>query len=507
MRNYRLYFLVFVAIFLVVSCSEFDDFDGPIETNRELALPLFHSTTTLVDLLDGFNEETFVTLGPDDLITLNYKGNVAERDADFFFSFLQDIPIGLTDSVTLFPFDIPGTLDVTLMNVKSGILTLLVKNTFDEKVDVTVTIPQLIKDGEIFSKNKVLDSVSVSTLPWFQPYDITGYDLVGSGDNLKIIYEAYLESTGERVIFDTDPVIGIQGLKFSYVEGFWGTEILDLARDTIEIEFFESWVQGDVFFEDPKIEVNVKNSFGFPVRSQVNLMDILIVNGDVISLESPFIDNGIDFEYPLLSEVGVSKTTTFDFDNTNSNIVDVLSSGPVNVDYDVDAVSNPDSLQVLGFMTDSSNFQVQLEVELPFRGHVNNFTAQDVFDVNFDSYDDVKFIEFKMVGENEIPLGIDVQVYFTDKNQFVIDSLYTGTQNILSAAPVDNNGEATGVISESITYTTIDAAKFNKIKAAKKLIVVGTFFTTDVNSANPTVVSIKGDQEVNIRMGMKVGLN
>jgi len=486
------------------SCNDFENFDDSINTERELALPLFHTTTSLTDLLDGFSDETFVTLGPEDLITLNYKGNVTERSAFELFDFIQTIVVQVTDSVTVFGYGLPGTLDVTLMRIEAGTLGVQFTNTVDENVDFTVTIPELTLNGVPYSRSQAINA-SGGILLAFQ--DLHGYELQSNTDELTIKYEAYRQSDGTRVVFDSTATqgIGITNLTFSYIEGFWGTEPLDLALDTIEIEFFENWVQGDVFFEDPTIEIAVDNSFGFPVRSEVKLLDIITVDGDQISLESQFIDDGIDFAYPTINEVGEVKTTIFDFSKENSNVVEVLSSGPVSVAYDVDALANADSVLQLGFMLDTSFFKVQVSVELPFRGRVNNFKARDIFNVNFDTYDNVDYVEFKMVADNEIPLGIDVQLYFADANENVIDSLYLNSQNILSPAPVDSNGEATGEPTETITFATIDGAKFNKIRDAKKLIVEGSFFTTNAGAANPSVVNLEADQEVNIRMGMRIG--
>jgi len=505
MKNYIYLFFFSCVLLLAFSCSNFDEFEESLETEREIAVPLFHTTTSLVDLLEGFNEETFITMGPDDLITLNYKGNVTERKAFELFDFLQGVFVPLEDSISSFPFGLPGSLDVTLMKIKSGNLALSFTNNFDEEVDVTVTIPQLTKNGNMFSRNRLMGSSSSGNNEWIDLSGISGFDLDGGDDSLKIYYEAIRQSDQQRVLFDDVPALAITDLQFSYIEGFWGTEPLDLARDTIEIEFFENWVQGDVFFESPTIEVAVDNSFGFPVRSKVNVLDILNVNNEVVSLESIFITEGIDFAYPALNEVGETKTTIFNFSNDNSNVAEVLSSNPVSVDYDLDAVSNPDSIQEIGFMLDTSSFKVQVSVELPFRGSVNNFKASDVFNVNFDSYDNVKYIEFKMVADNEIPLGIDVQMYFADEWNNIIDSLYTGETNILAPAPVDEDGEVTGTPTKTITFATIDAEKFERIKNTKKLIVEGAFFTTNASTNNSPVVNLKADQEVNIRMGMKVG--
>ena len=175
----------------------------------------------------------------------------------------------------------------------------------------------------------------------------------------------------------------------------------------------------------------------------------------------------------------------------------------------MDAISNPDVTQVIGFMTDSSYFQVQVGVDLPFRGHVNNFKGRDTFNVNFDQYDQVEYVEFKMVAENEIPLGIGVQVYFLGNdgmgNEITLDSLYTIGENILTPAPVDVNGNTTGEVAKKETFSTIDAAQFEKIRKANKIVIDGTFFTTDVNNSPSPIVNLTTDQDVNIRMGMKVG--
>jgi len=507
MKNILLQLSILVSLSLMIGCK--GNFDDPIDSKREIAVPLFYSTTNLTNLLDGINDETSITMGPDGIVTLNYRGNVTRRTGDELFNFIPPLPVPLTDDTTTLPFDLPGTLDITLTKIKAGTFTILFNNPFDEKIDVTLRVPELTKNGEVFEEHRLMDSVGTSGSQWLFFSPLKDFDLATNNDQITIIYEAYRESDGERIVFPNDHGVGITDLEFSYAEGFWGQEILDLERDTIEIEFFENWVQGDVYFEDPVIQITVENAFGFPVQSVVNTLEILTVDGNNITLESSFIQDGIDFAYPELNEVGEVKTTVFDFDKTNSNVVEVLSSGPVSVDYDVDAVSNPDQTQVIGFMTDTSYFQVQVAVDLPFRGHVNNFKGRDTFNVNFEQYDQVEYIEFKMVAENEIPLGIGVQVYFIGDdemgNQILLDSLYATDEVILTPAPVDVNGEATGEIAKRETFATINSTRFENIRTAKKMVIDGTFFTTGVSNNTSPIVNLKTDQDVNIRMGMKVG--
>lgn len=498
--SYLFILLLFISFFS--SCSDdLNEFDDRVDTQREFAIPLFNSTTSITDLLDGLSEETFVTMGPDDLITLNYKGDVTQRTGEDLFSFIEGIPIVMEDSVTSVPFSIEGEVDLTLMKLKAGSMTILMENPYPDTVDVTVSIPQLSKDGVPFKKSKMCTPNGTVNAQFNPGALLDGYQIESSTDSVTFFYEAYRRPTGERVLFGT-PIGALLNVEFSYIEGFWGTDTLDLERDTIEIEFFERWSQGEVYFDEPRIQVDVLNSFGFPVRSIVNTMNILSVNEDSIELESPFIDDGINFEYPLISEQGEVKTTTFYFDKDNSNVVDVLSAGPVFVDYDVDAMANPNGFQELGFMTDESMFRVQVSVELPFHARIIDFKANDVFNIDFDGYDDVEYVEFKMVTENQVPLGVDVQMYFADENENIIDSLFVDAENILEPAPVDSNGDVNGQ-SDKTTYMTIDAAKFSRVKNAKKLLLEAKFSTS--NATNGQMVNIRDNEKVNIRMGMKVG--
>ena len=128
-----------------------------------------------------------------------------------------------------------------------------------------------------------------------------------------------------------------QNFKASYLEGYLGQEPYDLPRDTIIIDFFDRWIDGTVTFANPSINVEVENSFGLPVRSVFNVMEIWNQDGSVLPVQSDILNTGVDFNYPALDEVGESKFTSFSLNKDNSNIVDIFSNRPIAVDYDLDA--------------------------------------------------------------------------------------------------------------------------------------------------------------------------
>ncbi len=214
--------------------------------------------------------------------------------------------------------------------------------------------------------------------------------------------------------------------------------------------------------------------------------------------------DSIVVDYPSLSEVGETKYTYFDFNKDNSNIDEVLGAGPVAIYYDFDAVANPDNnAAIRGFMTDSSEMTVQVEVELPMYGSASGFEARDTFGINFETYENYDDVEFKIISENGIPLDVGLQLFFADANGTVLDSLFTPNVVLLEAAPVDGAGLPTA-ISEKTTFTTFEGARFDKIKSAKQLFMRSSFST--VNNGE-TIVKILSTQEVKIRMGMKIGVS
>jgi hypothetical protein len=199
--------------------------------------------------------------------------------------------------------------------------------------------------------------------------------------------------------------------------------------------------------------------------------------------------------------VGETREMTFVFDAQNSNIEDVLGSRPIALDYKVDAIMNPDNLSDLrGFITDSSFYKIQVEVDLPLHGRASGFAVTDTFDVDFSDLDEADEVEFKMVAENGMPLGIDAQVYFFDANGVALDTLFDEKKQVVSSATVGADGVVTERVSQ-ITYTNFDSTRFAKVLPAKKLALVASFSTFE--QGQQSVKAFRG-QEVEIRMGMRV---
>ncbi|MCR9287777.1 MAG: hypothetical protein NXI23_10365 [Bacteroidetes bacterium] len=514
--NKYLFFLLSIGLFLFsFGCKNFNDLEDAniISGNSEYAIPLLVANTSLQELLEEFDDQTTIEIGPEGLITLRYFGDVVNRtSSEIIGDALGSLPeaVPLADTLVVLPFESPAELEVDFATFSKGVVSFTFAHTTEKIKEMTLEFPEAFKNGETLKLYQFWDTPQNLVLPGQSvTIDLRGYDLIPKNGELHVRYDARNED-GDRVLFDIaagDLIFAnMPDLGFSYIEGYLGNHVHPGERDTIKIDFFENWLAGEVYFEDPKVWIRVENSFGIPTESLIEDFTVHYAAGGSDELESSFltIGEGIEFEYPELDEIGDVATTVFPFNKDNSNIEVILGSSPIAMEYKVDALTNPNNLvDVRGFLTDSSYYKIQVDVELPVFGRASGFAAADTFDVDFDSYSEVEWAEFKIVAENDIPLDVEMQFYFADEQNNIIDSLLTEPQKLVQAAPVNNEGDVTGR-TKIETFVPIEADRFGKIQDAKKIYLNATFSTIDNGQ---TSVKVLNTQEVEIRMGLKLGTN
>lgn len=507
------YFLALTALAMsLFSCQQFDELENlsQVKYDAEYAIPLVDTKTTLQDILEGVGENSSIIINPDNSINLRYRTEVTSQTSDDILrSINESLPplIPITSKNMPLPFSSPDGLDIDRLDMKGGNLIYFFENRHPESIDVTITFPQIRKNNVPLTLRQNVSAYSGSgNAPagtnLFFPTSLEGYQIITENDLIYVQYEAVRASGATDTV--SNFFIRLEDLSFAYAEGYFGEFLYEGSRDTLQIDFFDNFIQGDVYFEEPKITLFVENSFGFPTRGVINTLNVITVNNEVLSLESPFVINGIDFPFPMMNEVGIVKTGEFSFTKQNSNIDVILGAGPVAIDYDIDAVTNAENNPNLrGFITDSSYYKVDMQVDIPLFGRATGFVTTDTFDVNFTDYQDVDDAEFKLVVDNAIPLEIEVQAYFMDDKGTVIDSLLDAPQRIVDAAPVDSQGQVTGE-TRKITFAPFSAERFAKIKTEATQVLLNAAFST--NNDGTTSVRIFSNQELRIKLGAIFGV-
>jgi len=515
MKKFILLMLSFGVVFL--SCSKFDDLDQTSINNpdAEFAIPIGKANFSIGDLVEDFGAGTAVLVDPDGTIRLNYKNNIPiNSSADDIFAAIQDRLTGAGTGIDFFPvldtlinlpFSSPDGVEIDFMELKKGKLIYNVFNDKTELLDVELEIPEAVKDGEPLVRNFTLFPFANIS----DTVDLTGYLLLPKNDSISLRYSAVTPSGEPHVFPPLAFTMKIDAIQFSYAEGYFGQVLHEGAPDSIVIDFFDDWVQGNVFFKDPTITFYSNNSFGIPTQAVIYYFDVETLNLGRVPLISPYIndpDSLPRFAYPTLpDEVGQTKQDTFVFNSQNSNIDEVLGAGPKIIYFDVDALTNPDSNRaVRGFITDQSEYSFDVEADLPLLGTTKGFEVSDTIGWDFSNYDEVSHAEFKLVADNGIGLEIVTQGYFLDNNGAVLDSLFKdGAKTLIEPAEVDDDGNPLG-IANTVNFELFDASRFSKIRSAKNLLINAAFFSGEMGEK---CVRIKEDQNVEIRIGMKFGLN
>jgi hypothetical protein len=492
----RIFYLLLLLVVVHTACSKLLDIEG-IESDPTYAFPLINSRVTLRDLISGFDDNTSLLVEPSGLLKFFYRGDTIIRSSQEVFDGINStIPPFIPVIDTLFGFPIStSTIKVDLIRFKNGRLDYSFFNNNSNQIRITISLPQILKDNIPLSRTHIVPAFS--SLPT-SSFDLNGVELRPLNDSIYFKYSA-IDDNNESVKVSNFLLIP-RNLDFTYFEGILASQIFAGELDTLEIDFYKDWVNGEVLFESPTVTINIQNSFGFPATARVRVMDIITINDDRLPLESPFRQTGFDFNYPSFQEKGKVKGTSFVFNDQNSNIGEVVNAGPTALVYDIDAVPTPNA-NVSGFITDSSYFAYSIDAEFPLWGRARNFSVSDTTEINLSNFDNAASLQLKIVATNKIPLGVTLQGIFLDANNRPIDSLFTKPQRIIAPANVNAQGEVISA-SEQVTYVPFDNAQLNKIRPAKKMILKTTF---DSTNEGKVAVKVFDKQDLSIKIGAFIG--
>lgn len=470
---YRTLIFLFLISFFLQSCSDLSDINSieREETEIELAIPLIN-TEFSIDNFTGEDDQENVSIKVDeqDRVTLVYNGDVVRQDVSAVFPAVDAFAFPLLD--TAYSVPVPFASDQRVDRAIFGDTKMLFGFTsnFEEDVMLNIVIPQLSKDGEVYSQDFIIDYEGTTPVSFeSDSIFLKGWTLSSDNNMIDVKYTA-TTGDGERHKLPL-AIVAFRNIVFDYVEGYFGSEVFDINGDFVAIGVLDTWRSGGLSFEDPKVNIFVENAFGFPVRSIFNTMQVVTTTGEKLDMESDVIDNNVDFAYPSLNEQGQTKITEFSFNKDNSNIVELFKEKVVRVTYDIDAGANPDMDETItGFVNEDSYFLVNVNVELPLLGTVNNLVLQDTVDLDLSDIQDASRAEFKNVIANDFPADITLQAYFYNDNGILLDSLFQD-RLFLPAATVDANSGIALPAEEVIKYEDFNKERLDNIRNGKKVLV------------------------------------
>lgn len=505
----KLLLFSFCCISLLFSCN----FDGDLKKNitnqvkdAVYAVPLVNDEIQLQDIFkDNKNTNTKILTDEQGKVTLVYQGEVLNDPASVVFPpFFGTLPIPFKDSV----FQIDLSQGVTKNKIDSAVFKqdkffFSYTSSSKEPIKIKLQIDEIKKDGKALTQEFLHPGSPDGTPVELEgpPINIKGYYMSKNDNKITFKYDARTP-TNERIEIDRVK-FRFNVIEFSYAQGYFPTSNKEITGNFIPINLYKRWLKGTLNFDDPKISIYTKNAFGFPVKAIFQKMNLETINGNVFDLEGDVITNGLNFNYPTINEIGQIKTTEFEFDKNNSNIQELFKDRIAKVNYQIDAIANPDNIDdLLGFIEDRSYYSVDLKVELPMNLSINDFQVVDTIPINSNLKNEhFDKVELKIILENNFPIDISTQLYLMDENKMIIDSIFDA-EIMLKGGTYAGNSTLNNTSKEVIFFDLSDE-KIKKLNTSKFILAKPTFHSTPDGKA---FVQIYDSYGLKVKIGAKLSL-
>ena len=503
LKNQIFSVLLLLGLSGCIDLADLSDAQVP-DYEAEFALPLINSRVTIKDILDNDGSIDQLMVDLDGTLRFQYQGTEIRREgAEVFEQLTGDFPpvFPVLLPETRFPLSLISDIELDRLDFKGGQLVYYFENSNPENLSVEFEFSSLQQGGAPLRVTAEVPAFSgVGLLPAVTnrdgPIDLSTYQLLPDDNEIVLRYAAKNAGGQDRLLANF--VIQIQNPSFSYAEGYLGQFVIEGVEDAVGIDFVERYAASNIQFADPRAMLFVEHSFGVPIQAQINEFIVQNANGTEQEVESTQIDQGLSFSYPGLDEVGTMVSEIFTFDKNNSNILALFAGNPVSMIYDVDALVNPEANpDLVGFITDSSYYTLQLMVDLPLFGSADDYVLRDTLEFNLREEDEIERASFKIIAENELGVDATVQVHFLDAQGSLIETLFIDRQLIAQAALVDDTGLATSP-AVTTTFVETDAVRSERIRQASQMALeIG--FSTETNRPNP--VRILEQQGLRVKMG------
>jgi hypothetical protein len=434
----------------------------------------------------------------------NYTASAAEIGAIPSPSFSSSVSYSFSDE---FIINTGSSAEIHEITYNQGQMNVGISNSFNHPVNVSIVFPFLIKDGTPVSVEVSLSANSSENVTVELEDAIADLSQGGSTFN-ALAFEANVELVGNGNAIagneQIDVTLALSDVDYFSVTGYYGEVSLEI-KDSILLRVFEEVRDGFFQFTDPKVYLEVQNSFGIPLNVDlVDLRTIVTQTGEELPLTG--YPTPINVSSPSVMGESASSLIELDKSNTN-NIESIVTPTPKYFYYDAVMNLNPGgSNGNLNFIRNDSELRLKGEVELPLEGYAYGFTLRDTFDFDV-SNDDlenaeaIEYVMFRLGIDNGFPVNIDGQVAFMDENYNVLFTAFDAQEDLTLSALTDANGRVTQS-TKKVTDIVLNKDQIELLKDVVYFELIGNGETK--NGTQEEVVQFFDDYKMNMRLGVQI---
>ncbi len=518
--------LVILGLVSACNLSYFEDAEfGDFVWDPSLAVPIGEITYTIDELFEELNDAgAQVGVNDENIVTLSYTESLQSQTASAFMTILDQnfsgnlqagVDInnpGVSTTVTVserFEYEISqrNQEEYDSIQFSSGQFDITLTSDLDADINFSMRVFSLENrasenpmtfTGMLSPSSPVFNGTrSLANFDGEFTRDADG-NLVSNKVVFELEYEIMVEpgsqvSSTDAISFD----VQLSNAEFETVYGDVGTQGLDVNFQVVNLDFFRDFDAGGITFTDPVFNFVFDNGFGFPLGIDFRNITAIGNEGQIVPLSGNATTNPTVLTAPTVDNIGAIETTNFELNSSNSNIADLLASQPRKVIMEVNAETNPDSgPDQYNFVDINSLLDVSVQVDLPLIANINNLVAEEAVDFNNGAdLEEAKRLVLRVITENELPLGGNIELQFQDASNNVV---FTVTERpVFEAAPIASGDRTTGIATTTVDVEFTDA-DIRAVENATKIRVLVRLSTTDAGSGN--AVKFFNDYELKIKL-------
>lgn len=525
--------VLLTAIF-VFSCKREE-----LSWDLDLTVPVAYGSFGIDDLIT----DSLITENADGSLRIVYHTSVPGIDDDSLF--------GIPDTTLLYNYNLPfGTttvyegsyltptspsqtayglspIQLVFGTLEKGKMKVHLKNDIQKRVIVIYQISSAELNGnplEVIDTLPPAPSPTVGSVTDLE-VDLADYELNFTGiagdrvNTLITLFTAQIDPSdvGAQVITPADSVsaeIQLEGLRPSYIRGYFGSELNPVGPDETYISFFSKVQSGSLGLDSLRMKFTVENYAGVDLRFTVNnLWSRSQRTAQTLYLNHPIVGTSVNINRAAYSNSyppSIPQINSWTFDNSNSNVVEMMEIMPEFLGYDFSIYTNP-----LGNVSGNNDFlytqfgiNATFDIDLPVNFYADNIVLVDTVDVDFSGVeaDDVQNGVLTVYASNGFPFDAGVQIYLLDATNSIIDSVVAAPGTIYSA-PLSNSGGyffANGS-TNSIVKIPLNETQTSSLLHSTRLLIRPRFHTgtapdyVKIYSTNKIGINITADFEYRVK--------
>ncbi|PSR04131.1 MAG: hypothetical protein BRD50_04435 [Bacteroidetes bacterium SW_11_45_7] len=383
--------------------------------------------------------------------------------------------------------------ELTFFRIKSGQFKILITSTLQDTLyfDFELNEARDQNGAPLTESDVLLPAPPNGSSTIERSFDLSGYEVDLRGPDQKLVNSIQpvlvgkVDSLGD--LSDVTPQDSIyisyqlKDIVPQYVKGYLGNDTVEVGQGEIKLDLFKNLNAGLVDLAKVEADFSVINGLG--VNGQLDIKSFEAIKGSqTISLTSPLINKPIKIDRAY-DNPRITNTTDVSLSGQNSNVKELLELLPSRIFYNIEAFINPRgnfyNYQDFGYY--DSQFDVNVDVELPLQARLKDLFLRDTTDFNIGLTDqEIKNIEkgeLNLIAYNHFPYDVDVQLYLYDNMFNLKDSLFL--ENTIASGRFNDSCRVVGD-QRTVLTSKVDNDRLKQLQKAEKAIVQVGFSNPEV---------------------------